>query len=180
MTAAERWIDEHTDVVDDDGDTVHAAVTVDLNVDSIVTVRWIHASDERPQGLALDADQPLMVGDMTNTRMVLWNHSAPDEVEIVARAGRLTLWNVWRPTAPCMHGSAPRHAPRRSRRGHHPPSGIRRLWRPHHRPRGRDSHPRNLSPSGDPRLASCEQPDLRIDGVSERSNGASFDKGHRS
>ena len=50
MTAAERWIDEHTDVVDDDGDTVHAAVTVDLNVDSIVTVRWIHASDERPQG----------------------------------------------------------------------------------------------------------------------------------
>ncbi|MEC7507196.1 MAG: hypothetical protein VX510_10350, partial [Actinomycetota bacterium] len=95
MTAAERWIDEHTDVVDDDGDTVHAAVTVDLNVDSIVTVRWIHASDERPQGLALDADQPLMVSDMTNTRMVLWNHSAPDEVEIVARAGRLTLWNVW-------------------------------------------------------------------------------------
>ena len=95
MTAAERWIDEHTDVVDDDGDTVHAAVTVDLNVDSIVTVRWIHASDERPQGLALDADQPLMVRDMTNTRMVLWNHSAPDEVEIVARAGRLTLWNVW-------------------------------------------------------------------------------------
>ena len=95
MTAAERWIDEHTDVVDDDGDTVHAAVTVDLNVDSIVTVRWIHASDERPQGLALDADQPLMVGDTTNTRMVLWNHSAPDEVEIVARAGRLTLWNVW-------------------------------------------------------------------------------------
>ena len=53
MTAAERWIDEHTDVVDDDGDTVHAAVTVDLNVDSIVTVRWIHASDERPQGLCL-------------------------------------------------------------------------------------------------------------------------------
>ena len=75
MTAAERWIDEHTDVVDDDGDTVHAAVTVDLNVDSIVTVRWIHASDERPQGLALDADQPLMVSDMTNTRMVLWNLS---------------------------------------------------------------------------------------------------------
>ena len=95
MTAAERWIDEHTDVVDDDGDTVHAAVTVDLNVDSIVTVRWIHASDERPQGLALDADQPLMVGDMTNTRMVLWNLSAPNEVEIVARAGHLTLWNVW-------------------------------------------------------------------------------------
>ena len=58
-------------------------------------MRWIHASDERPQGLALDADQPLMVGDMTNTRMVLWNLSAPNEVEIVARAGHLTLWNVW-------------------------------------------------------------------------------------
>ena len=95
MTAAERWIDEHTDVVDDDGDTVHAAVTVDLNVDSIVTVRRIHASDERPQGLALDADQPLVVGDVTNTRMVLWARSAPDEVEIAAQAGRLTLWNVW-------------------------------------------------------------------------------------
>ncbi|HAB57838.1 MAG: hypothetical protein CL433_01860 [Acidimicrobiaceae bacterium] len=95
MTAAERWIDEHTDVVDDDGDTVHAAVTVDLNVDSIVTVRRIHASDERPQGLALDADQPLAVGDVANTRMALWARSAPDEVEIAARAGRLTLWNVW-------------------------------------------------------------------------------------
>lgn len=95
MTAAERWIDEHTDVVDDDGNTVHAAVTVDLNVDSIVTVRRIHASDGRPQGLALDADQPLVVGDVTNTRMVLWARSAPDEVEIAAQAGRLTLWNVW-------------------------------------------------------------------------------------
>lgn len=95
MTAAERWIDEQTGSVDHDGDTVHAAVTVDLNVDSIVTVRRLHATDERPQGLALDADQSLMVGDVTNARMVLWSHSAPDEVEIVARAGRLTLWNVW-------------------------------------------------------------------------------------
>jgi len=44
MTAAERWIDRYTDVVDDGGDTIHAAVT--------------------------------------NTRMALWAHSAPDEVEI--------------------------------------------------------------------------------------------------
>ena len=95
MTAAERWIVERTNVVDDDGDSIHAAVTVDLNVDSIVTVRRIHASDERPQGLALDADQPLAVGDVANTRMALWARSAPDEVEIAARAGRLTLWNVW-------------------------------------------------------------------------------------
>ena len=94
MTAAERWIDEQTGSVDHDGDTVHAAVTVDLNVDSIVTVRRIHATGERPQGLALDADQPLMVGDVTNTRMVLWSHSAPDEIEIVARAGRLSRGSV--------------------------------------------------------------------------------------
>ena len=86
MTAAERWIDEHTAVVDDGGDTIHAAVT--------------------------------------NTRMVLWAHSAPDEVEI--------------------HIQAARAAQR------------------------------------DPRPVSLERPDLRIDGVSERSNGASFDKGHRS
>ncbi|MAJ89082.1 MAG: hypothetical protein CL416_05750, partial [Acidimicrobiaceae bacterium] len=46
-------------------------------------------------GLALDADQPLVVGDVTKTRMVLWAHSAPDKVEIAAPAGRLTLWNVW-------------------------------------------------------------------------------------
>lgn len=48
MTAAERWIDGHTDVVDDGGDTIHAAVT--------------------------------------NTRMVLWAHSAPDEVGIHIQA----------------------------------------------------------------------------------------------
>ena len=181
MTAAERWIDEQTDVVDDDGDTVHAAVTVDLNVDSIVTVRWIHASDERPQGLALDADQPLMVGDMTNTRMVLWNHSAPDEVEIVARAGRLTLWNVWE-TDGAVHawvGAAGMLLDEAA-------GDTTRL-------RASDGFgDRTIDleveiriraacvPSGDPRPVPCERPNLRIDGVSERSNGASFDKGHRS
>ena len=50
MTAAERWIDEQTGSVDHDGDTVHAAVTVDLNVDSIVTVRRIHAQANGPRG----------------------------------------------------------------------------------------------------------------------------------
>ena len=180
MTASERWIDEQTGSVDHDGDTVHAAVTVDLNVDSIVTVRRIHATGERPQGLALDADQPLMVGDVTNTRMVLWNHSAPDEVEIVARAGRLTLWNVWE-TDGAVHAWVGAAACSSTKPPGTPPAfgHPTALATAPSTSRSRFAS-RNLSPSGDPRLASCEQPDLRIDGVSERSNGASFDKGHRS
>ena len=41
MTAAERWIDEQTGSVDHDGDTVHAAVTVDLNVDKTAFARLV-------------------------------------------------------------------------------------------------------------------------------------------
>lgn len=95
MSAAELWIDEGADAVEIDGDVVHAAVTVDLDVDSIVTVRRISASSDRRQGLALDADEPLSINGIDKPRLVLWADSAPDEVEAEAAAGRLTLWNVW-------------------------------------------------------------------------------------
>ena len=181
MTAAERWIDEQTGSVDHDGDTVHAAVTVDLNVDSIVTVQRIHATGERPQGLALDADQPLMVGDVTNTRMVLWSHSAPDEVEIVARAGRLTLWNVWEADGAVHAWSAPRACSSTKPPGTPPDFGhqtVSATAPSTSRSRFASAQPASLE--GDPRPVPCERPNLRTDGVSERSNGASFDKGHRS
>ncbi|MEO0495124.1 MAG: hypothetical protein AAF081_17090 [Actinomycetota bacterium] len=96
MTAALRWIDEQSDVVeDDDGEMVHAAVTVDLDIDSVVTIRRIDSNADRPQGLALDADVPIGVNGVESTRIVLWDHSSPDEVDLEVPAGRLTLWNVW-------------------------------------------------------------------------------------
>lgn len=95
MSAAELWVEEGAEAVEIDGELVHAAVTVDLDVDSVVTLRRIAASSDRRQGLALDADTALSVNGIDKPRLVLWNDSAPDEVEVKAVAGRLTLWNVW-------------------------------------------------------------------------------------
>ena len=95
MSAAERWIDEGADAVEVDGELVHAAVTVDLDVDSIVTVRRVSASSDRRQGLVLDADEPISVNGIDKQQLVLWADSSPDEVVADVAAGRLTLWNVW-------------------------------------------------------------------------------------
>lgn len=95
MTAAELWVDEGTDVAEIDGEIVHAAVTVDLDVDSVVTVRRVEASSDRRQGLALDADTPMTINGIAKQRLVLWADSSPEEVVVEADAGRLTMWNVW-------------------------------------------------------------------------------------
>ena len=95
MSAAELWIDEHADAVEIDGETVHAAVTVDLDVDSLVTIRRVGAGTDRRQGLALDADEPLTINGISKPQLVLWADSSPDEVVVEADAGRLTMWNVW-------------------------------------------------------------------------------------
>jgi hypothetical protein len=94
--ASELWLDERTDAAEVDGDVVHAALTVDLDIDSVVTVRRRRASDARPQGLGLEADEPFTIGEHTANRMVLWSDTAPDDVEVHVPAGRLSLWNVWR------------------------------------------------------------------------------------
>lgn len=95
MTAAERWMDEQSDVTEIDGELVHAAVTVDLDVDSIVRIRRLDADPDTRQGLVVDADAPLRVNGVDESRFVLWADVAPDEVEVHAPAGRLTFWNVW-------------------------------------------------------------------------------------
>lgn len=95
MTAAELWIAEGADAVEVDGEIIHAAVTVDLDVDSVVTVRRTSAGGDRRQGLVLDADEPITVNGIAKPQFVLWADSSPDEVAVEVAAGRLTLWNVW-------------------------------------------------------------------------------------
>ena len=59
MSAAEQWLDELTEVAEtDDGTVVFASVSLDLDIDSVITVRRRHASTDRAQGLALDAAWP--------------------------------------------------------------------------------------------------------------------------
>lgn len=76
--------------------TTRQHVEVGVAADTTITVTRLAASARRPQGLILDADHPLRVGDRESTRVVLWSATAPDTVEITAtRAGPLRVWNVW-------------------------------------------------------------------------------------
>lgn len=72
-------------------------VSVGIAAETTITVVRESSDDTRPQGLVVDADQILRVGDTEATRVVLWNTTAPDTVEIEAEeAGEVRLWNVWR------------------------------------------------------------------------------------
>ena len=93
---AELWLDELAEAAEVGGEVVHAAVTIDLDIDSVVTLDRRRASADRPQGLAIDADRPFAIAGARTTRAVLWSDTAPDTVELRVAAGRLTVWNVWR------------------------------------------------------------------------------------
>lgn len=95
-TAADLWLDELTDAAELDGDVIHAAVTIDLDIDSIVTITRGLVGGERPQGIAVDADEPFLVAGERFSSVVLWSDTAPATVELRVGAGRLSIWNVWR------------------------------------------------------------------------------------
>lgn len=95
-SASEQWLVDLTDTAEIAGETVYAAVTLDLDIDSVVVIHRRHAGDERSQGLAIDTDRPFTIADRETSTAVLWSDTAPDTVELIASAGRLTLWNVWR------------------------------------------------------------------------------------
>lgn len=72
-------------------------VEVGIAADTTITVRRVHATDARPQGLVIDADHDLSVADVTAPRVVLWADRAPAEVEVLTGdAGSVRFWNVWR------------------------------------------------------------------------------------
>ena len=93
--ASQQWLDGLTAAAEIEGEVVHAAVTLDLDIDSVVTVVRHHARDDRPQGIALDAEHPITIEDRRDTRLVLWSDTAPDRVQFHVPAGRLTIWNAW-------------------------------------------------------------------------------------
>lgn len=94
--ASQQWLDGLTAAAEIEGEVVHAAVTLDLDIDSVVTIVRHHARDDRPQGIALDAEHPITIEDRRDTRLVLWSDTAPDRVQFHVPAGRLTIWNAWR------------------------------------------------------------------------------------
>lgn len=72
-------------------------VVVGTAADTTITVTRERASAERRQGLVLDADHDLTIGDVTSPRLVLWADTAPDQLEVTTGdAGDLRVWNVWR------------------------------------------------------------------------------------
>lgn len=72
-------------------------VVVGTAAGTTITVTRESSTDERPQGIVLDADNPLRVGDVESSRLVLWSDSAPAQVEVHSDdAGDLRIWHVWR------------------------------------------------------------------------------------
>ncbi len=71
-------------------------VSFELAAETVVFVsRGLH-SDLRPQGLVLHHQSGLLVNDASATEVVLWSDRSPHSVEVLAPAGVLTVWNVWR------------------------------------------------------------------------------------
>lgn len=72
-------------------------VVVGTAADTTITLRRDSASTERAQGLVLDADHDLTVGDVMAPRIVLWTDTAPETLDITTGdAGDLRIWHVWR------------------------------------------------------------------------------------
>lgn len=95
-TPAELWLQHQTDVAELDDEPIFAAVTIDLDEPATLTVTRIAVTSDRPQGLILDADGPLTVGELEAPSMVLWSDTAPAELAVEAPAGRLTISHAWR------------------------------------------------------------------------------------
>lgn len=77
--------------------TERTHVVVGTAADTTVTVTRSHASEDPPQGLVLESDHPLRVGETKAERIVLWSDTAPEQVDVITGdAGDLRMWNVWR------------------------------------------------------------------------------------
>lgn len=93
---AELWLQHHTDVAELDDEPIYAAITIDLDDAATLLIRRTDVNPDRPQGLVLDADADLTVGELTSGSWVLWSDTSPAEVTVMAPPGRLTITNVWR------------------------------------------------------------------------------------
>lgn len=72
-------------------------VVVGTAAETTLTITRQSSNPEIVQGLVLEADDDLRVGDLTASRLVLWADTAPTCVEVVTgAAGELRIWNVWR------------------------------------------------------------------------------------
>ena len=72
-------------------------VVVGTAADTTITITRESASTDAAQGIVLEADAPLTIGEVEATRVVLWSDTAPDQVDVLTGdAGDLRMWNVWR------------------------------------------------------------------------------------
>ncbi len=95
-TPAELWLQHQTDVAELNGELLHAAVRLEIDKPATLTIRRASANPERPQGLVLDSDEPLTIGDTTTPRLVLWSDTALAEVSLAVPPGRITFSHAWR------------------------------------------------------------------------------------
>ena len=71
-------------------------VEVGAAAETTITVCCTAATGDRLQGLVVEADTELEVNGVSATRVVLWSHRSPDDVEILtSAAGSVRFWNVW-------------------------------------------------------------------------------------
>lgn len=95
-TPAELWLQHQTDVAELDGEPIYAAVSLEVDDPATLTITRRRANAERPQGLVLDADEPMTIGDRTASALILWSDTAPAEVAIAVAPGRISVSHAWR------------------------------------------------------------------------------------
>ena len=72
-------------------------VIIDTAAGTRIGVRRLGCTDDRPQGLVLEADHPLVAESTEASRLVLWSDTAPDLASVkTTAAGQLRIWHVWR------------------------------------------------------------------------------------
>lgn len=97
-TLSEAFADAGSDTITHRGRVVKALVRLPVRDGSTVTVRRVFACDDRPQGIKLAVDHgSLAINDTEAASVVLWNTTAPDEVElrVSGAATSLEVWNCW-------------------------------------------------------------------------------------
>ena len=95
-TPAELWLQHQTDVAELDGEPIYAAITLEVDEPTTLAITRASANPERPQGLILDSDDPITIGDTSASTLILWSDTAPAEVSVVVPPGRISLSHAWR------------------------------------------------------------------------------------
>lgn len=99
LSLSELFEQSGDDVIEWNGQQVHAVVRLPVSDKTRVRLRRLGSSRDRAQALKLSLNSgSLRVNGLSSPSVAIWSHSANEDVEIEVegrRANTLTIWNAW-------------------------------------------------------------------------------------